>query len=220
MTDVDIYWISGSPPAWRVLLALEYKQIRYQSHVLSAADKEHKTAEFLELNPRGQVPVIKHGDLVVRESFAILHYLNQIAPEPDLFGKTAEQGALVWQWLLDYEGNLRTSLAQVARIVFRKQIAEKAAELDRAIDAIKPELESLESTLQNNGMLMGDSLSAADITLYPDLQWLKRALGEAGVYGECSVLLSHIEKSQAFTKWEVAIQSVNNYEKTTPPHWR
>ena len=73
MSVVDIYWISGSPPSWRVLLALEYKHINYRSHLLSATTKEHKSNKFLTLNPRGQVPVIKHGEVIVRESLAILH---------------------------------------------------------------------------------------------------------------------------------------------------
>ena len=31
---LTFYWGSGSPYAWRVLLALEYKRLQYTSHVL------------------------------------------------------------------------------------------------------------------------------------------------------------------------------------------
>jgi glutathione S-transferase len=31
---LELYWGSGSPYSWRVLLALEYKQLAYESHEL------------------------------------------------------------------------------------------------------------------------------------------------------------------------------------------
>ena len=34
MMAIDVYWGSGSPYSWRVLLALEYKRLPYTSHVL------------------------------------------------------------------------------------------------------------------------------------------------------------------------------------------
>ena len=44
--------------------------------------KEHKTAEFLALNPRGKVPVIRDGAFTLSESVAILLYLDRRFPEP------------------------------------------------------------------------------------------------------------------------------------------
>ena len=39
-------------------------------------------AEFLALNPRHQVPVLRHGELVITESAAILLYLSEAFPQP------------------------------------------------------------------------------------------------------------------------------------------
>lgn len=49
----------------------------------------HKTPEVLKLNPRGQVPVFKDGDLVVSESLAAIQYLEEAYPEPCLMTKEA-----------------------------------------------------------------------------------------------------------------------------------
>ncbi len=49
----------------------------------------HKTPEVLELNPRGQVPVLRDGDTVVSESLATLQYLEEAYPEPSLVPKGA-----------------------------------------------------------------------------------------------------------------------------------
>ena len=61
---IDVYWGSGSPYAWRVLLALEYKRLQYTSHILQFSKQEHKSPQMLALNPRGRVPVLKDGDYV------------------------------------------------------------------------------------------------------------------------------------------------------------
>ncbi len=54
--DIFLYWGSGSPPCWRVMLALEEKGLSgYGQQLLSFGKKEHKTEEILALNPRGQV---------------------------------------------------------------------------------------------------------------------------------------------------------------------
>jgi len=84
---IELYWGSGSPYSWRVQLALEYKRIPYESHVLQFSKQEHKSPQMLRMNPRGRVPVLKDGDFVVFESLACLLYLDRKHPEPPLFGR-------------------------------------------------------------------------------------------------------------------------------------
>ena len=61
MMAIDVYWGSGSPYSWRVLLALEYKRLPYTSHVLQFSKQEHKSPQMLALNWRGKVPVLIDG---------------------------------------------------------------------------------------------------------------------------------------------------------------
>ena len=58
---LELYWGSGSPFAWRVMLSLEVKRLSYESKLLEFSKGEHKSAGFLKLNPRGKVPVLKDG---------------------------------------------------------------------------------------------------------------------------------------------------------------
>ncbi len=78
---IELYWGSGSPYSWRVLLALEYKRLAYDSHLLQFSKQEHKSPQMLRMNPRGRVPVLKDGDYVVFESLACLLYLDRKYPE-------------------------------------------------------------------------------------------------------------------------------------------
>ena len=56
---LELYWGSGSPYSWRVLLALEYKRLAYDSHLLQFSKQEHKSPQMLRMNPRGRVPVLQ-----------------------------------------------------------------------------------------------------------------------------------------------------------------
>ena len=77
---LTLYWGSGSPYSWRVLLALEHKKLAYDSHLLHFDKQEHQSPQMLKLNPRGRLPVLKDGDYVVFESVAVMYYLERKYP--------------------------------------------------------------------------------------------------------------------------------------------
>ena len=89
--DHELFWISGSPYAWRVQLALEYKGVPYVSRRLDAGKQEHRAPAFLALNPRGKVPVLKTGDATLYESVAIIAFLDRAHPAVPLLGQTAQE---------------------------------------------------------------------------------------------------------------------------------
>ena len=74
---IELYWGSGSPFAWRVMLMLEVKRLPYHSKLLEFSKDEHKAPAYLKLNPRGKVPTLKDGDYVLYESLAIMSYLDR-----------------------------------------------------------------------------------------------------------------------------------------------
>jgi len=74
---IELYWGSGSPFAWRVMLTLEVKGLAYESKLLESSKGEYKTPAYLRLNPRGKVPTLKDGDFVLYESLAIMSYLDR-----------------------------------------------------------------------------------------------------------------------------------------------
>jgi len=96
---ITAYWGSGSPFAWRMLLALEFKRLPYESRRLAFDKGEHKSPEYLKLNPRGRVPALTDGECVLYESLAILAYLERAYPEPALFGRTPQEHGAVMRWV-------------------------------------------------------------------------------------------------------------------------
>lgn len=54
---------------------------------------EHKTAEFLAINPQGQVPVLVDADLVLAQLLAIVAYLDEKFPEQSFLPREARARA-------------------------------------------------------------------------------------------------------------------------------
>ena len=57
------------------------------------------TAEFLKLNPTGQVPVVIHGITVMRESNSIVRYLAAKHHATDIYPDDLAQRQAVEQWM-------------------------------------------------------------------------------------------------------------------------
>lgn len=83
---------------WRVKIALhlkglscEYKTVnllmgskRVSSECARFVLGEQKSPEILALNPRGKVPILLDGDVIVKESAACVLYLDAMYPNPPL----------------------------------------------------------------------------------------------------------------------------------------
>jgi glutathione S-transferase len=146
---IEVFWGSGSPFAWRVLLALEAKGLAYQSRLLEFSKGDNQTPAFLALNPRGQVPVLRDGGYAVYESIAILAYLERKYPEPPLFGATPEESGTIWRAVCEATAYLEQPVDAFILPIYRDQLRDPA--IDRAVRATLPpiqaELARLEATL-------------------------------------------------------------------------
>src|ERR1700724_3012842 len=126
---IDVYWGSGSPYSWRVLLALEYKRLPYTSHVLQFSKQEHKSPQMLALNWRGKVPVIKDGDYVVFESLAVLYYLDLKYPEPPIFGRTPQEAGVIMRVICEYQSYAQLHLEKIVQAFISAQPETRRDEL-------------------------------------------------------------------------------------------
>ena len=67
-----LYGFPLSGNTHRVRLFLSLLGLDYRERTINLATGEHRRAEFLALNPLGQVPVLTDGDRVLRDSHAIV----------------------------------------------------------------------------------------------------------------------------------------------------
>lgn len=78
------YWRSSA--AYRVRIGLNLKGLSYETipvHLVRDGGQQH-TDSYRQLNPQELVPVLKHGDRVMRQSLAILEYVDETWPTPPL----------------------------------------------------------------------------------------------------------------------------------------
>ena len=209
-----LYWLSGAPPVWRVMLALNLKKIRYTETRFEPGGAEMSDPSFLQINPRGKVPVLMTPEGPVRESLAILAYLDRVRAEPPLFGRNPAEAGAIWQWIMDYEYHLRDAMITLSTIAYQGEQNRRAEDLARAMDVGCREMETITHRLRLMPWLGGAQISAADIVFYPGVQWMRRALRHVG-----PTPMHEIMEHPALLRWERKIERLPKFAETVPPHW-
>ncbi|HEY2988267.1 MAG TPA: glutathione S-transferase family protein [Candidatus Binatia bacterium] len=217
---IELYWGSGSPFAWRVMLTLEVKGLAYESKLLEFSKGEHKTPAYRRLNPRGKVPTLKDGDFVIYESLAIMSYLDRKYPDPPLFGKTPEETGLIWRALAESESYILPAGDKVIRPIFFGKELDKVEEIREAAETLRHELELIDDRLARGQWLVGDKISAADIGVFPLVQLLLRAASKEAAQPLNLGLLPLGQTFPNVARWVQRIEALPNYQRTYPPHWR
>ncbi len=217
---IELYWGSGSPFAWRVMLTLAVKGLAYESKLLEFSKGEHKTPSYLRLNPRGKVPTLKDGDFVIYESIAIMAYLDRKSPEPPLFGNTPEEAGSIWQAISECESYLVSAGDKVIRPVFFGKGLDNVAEIQQAAQSIREELNSIDARLGRSNWMVGAQISAADIVIFPAVQLLLRAASKEAAQPLNLGLVPLLQTYPNIARWVRQIENLPGYERTYPPHWR
>jgi glutathione S-transferase len=217
---IEVFWGSGSPYAWRVLLALEYKRLPYVSHLLQFSKQEHKSQEMLSLNPRGRVPVLKDDDYVCFESLAILYYLDLKYPQPPLFGRTPEEAGTIMRVICEYQAYIEPHVHLITEAVFSGSADLDSDAVTSAMHAVASEARTIEGRLSKSEWIVGDACSAVDLVIFPGIQLLKRALEKPGAAQLSSRFMPVELHYPALGRWLARVAVLPGYERTYPPHWR
>ncbi|MEP7126591.1 MAG: glutathione S-transferase family protein [Byssovorax sp.] len=217
---LEVFWGSGSGPAWRVLLALAIKGIPYQSRLLSFAKGEHKTPEMLALTGRGKVPVIRDGSFALYESLAILGYLDRKYPERPLFGATAEDTGTILRVIMEHQCYGDPLISVVTRPLLFGQLDAQRDIVNAGLPAMREELARLETQLDGHDFFVGDAVSAADIFVFPLIKTIERALAKPGAETVDHGLRPLGGAFPKLAAWVTRIEAIPGYEATYPPHWR
>ena len=217
---LELFWGSGSPYSWRVQLALEYKRLVYESHLLQFSKQEHKSPQMLRLNPRGRVPVLRDGDYVVFESLACLLYLDRRYPEPPLFGRTPEEAGTIMRVICEYQAYAETPLMQIVSAVFFESTDERMEEVTRAMHVVAGEARTIEGRLSRSDWLVGEQVSAADLVVFPGIMLLLRAMKKREAGDLRSRFLPMETTYPAIARWLSRMAGLPGYDRTYPPHWR
>ncbi len=167
-----------SSAAYRVRIALNYKAIEYENIGISLVQGEHRSEDYLTLNPQGLVPTLVDGSNTYHQSIAIMEYLEEIHPEPALLpGDPAARASIrAMAHLIACDIHPVNNLRVLNYL--KNELSVQQNEVDRwysawittGFDA----LEKLVSKYGNDDHCFGNHLSMADIVLVPQIYNARR----------------------------------------------
>jgi glutathione S-transferase len=124
---------------------------------------ENRGAEYLKLNPRGQIPVMLEGDRIFRESAAIAVYLADKYHSPLLPQEEFERFKAL-EWLGFYNSSLHQAYGAYFLLARNlKEETAKQAACDLAARRIGFLWREVEEHLASSRYLCGASLTLADL---------------------------------------------------------
>lgn len=217
---LELFTISGSPFGWRVQLALEVKGLPYERRILEVSKNEHRSPAYLAINPRGQVPALRDGALVVCESLAILAYLEGKHPSPPLFGATPPETGAVWQSIFETATVFDRLGEDYTVPIYYGRAAQEAARVSAAAAGLRTALARLDLTLRDRTWLVGNAITAADVALYPAVKSVERASGKPGAVPFGLQFVAPSDRHPSLARWMMRIEALPGYDRTYPPHWR
>lgn len=161
MIELFEFGLSGNCHKIRIMLSL--LGLEYKSHLVNGGEREHKSDAFLALNPFGQVPVLKDGETIIRDSQAILVYLAKKYGADDWFPEDASKAAEVTAWLATAANEVaRGPNALRLHYKFGREINVQEAE-----GVTKNLLGLLNQHLAHHAWLANDTITIADVAIYP-----------------------------------------------------
>ncbi|MBL8782705.1 MAG: glutathione S-transferase family protein [Alphaproteobacteria bacterium] len=103
-----------APNPRRVRIFMKEKGIDISLVHTPITKRAHKSPEHLARNPLGQLPVLELDDgTCISESVTICRFLEDLHPEPNLFGRDAKERANVDMWIRRIEFRLMTPVGQI-----------------------------------------------------------------------------------------------------------
>jgi glutathione S-transferase len=163
-----LYHDPRAPNPRRVRIFLAEKGVSYDTIEVSIAAAEHQKPEFRRKNPLSLLPVLELEDgKILRESMAICRYLEELYPEPNLFGTDAWERAQIEQWNRHAELELLLPIAQVFRntnAFWNGRIKQSPEYGEIVRELVCGRFDWIEGELAQREFLAGPRYTVADIT--------------------------------------------------------
>ena len=202
-TGLHLYHAGFSSCAQRVRITLAEKNLEWTSHVVDLATKEHATAEYQSINPKGLIPTFVDNGQVIIESVDIIDYIDTKFEGTPLMPTTDAGKAEVRRWtkkadhaqhglkLLTHEflfkGNRRMSPEKLAEFlanhrneelrefmrIYSSEEGFPKAELDEAVQEHYDLFQELDRALDGQTWLVENSFTLADVAWTPNVHRLE-----------------------------------------------
>ena len=159
MKEFTLYYINGCPGARAVRLFIRLRNIKCNEILIDLSKGDHKTEQFLKLNPMHTVPtlVITEDNNIVNvlfESRLILKYLD------GLYGQPIVPVFDLDKWLFWDLGYLNPN---IGKIIYPR-LFQNSTPNENDIGPLKEKFDYLEKELEGKKFLVGDKITISDLS--------------------------------------------------------
>jgi maleylacetoacetate isomerase len=167
-----LYDYFRSSAAYRVRIALNLKDVDYESRQVDLRGDAQKSDEYRALNPQGLVPMLEIDGLRLTQSLSIMVYLDQRFAEPRLMPADPADGAHVRAMALAIACDIHPLNNLRVLKYLKNELGHSQDEIDAwyahwIAEGLGP-LEALAAP-RSGKFLFGDAPSVADVCLVPQL---------------------------------------------------
>lgn len=163
-----LYYLPGTcSMAVHVLLNELSQPVKLEN--VSVPDGQPRPAEYLKLNPRGSVPTLMDGDIVIREGGAIMTYLMD---KHKMLPADAKGRAHALEWLMFANATMHPAYARMFWLMKTKMDeAAKKQLMDTQMQTIQKFWADVDGELAKNPFLGGKEPTAADFLFAVIANW-------------------------------------------------
>lgn len=174
--------------SWRTRMALHHKGLDFTIHPVAVSDKD-----AVAFSGQTKVPIIKIGDRIISDSWAIAIFLEREFPDrPSLFGgPIGERLTHFFNLWTDREivpslvpNLMRDLLDCVDEVdgrhlraqfegIFKKSLEDLSAEREQALQQLRKRLQPVRKALEAAPFLGGEGPAYADYILFGVFQWAR-----------------------------------------------
>jgi maleylacetoacetate isomerase len=169
------YWRSSA--SYRVRIALNLKQVDYESRPVNLLTSEQNSDEYRAINPQGFVPMLEIDGHRLTQSLAIINYLDLRYPNQPLLPASAAERAHVVAMALTIACDIHPLNNLRVLKYLKNELGHSQEEIDRWyahwIGEGLPALEALAAP-QAGKFMFGDAPTGADVCLVPQLYNARR----------------------------------------------
>jgi glutathione S-transferase len=154
-------------------MMLRESGVDFELRLVDRGQNAQKSAEYLQLNPNGKIPVLVDGDLVLFETAAIALHLADKFPEAGLAPAVGTaMRAEFYKWMIHLTN---TPQAEYHRWFYpHEHVSDEAAApavKQAAGERVERMFDVISEQLGDRTWLLGDRFSAADLFLFMLIRW-------------------------------------------------
>jgi len=216
--DIQLFSYWRSSAAFRVRIALNLKNLTHEVipvDLLKQGGEQH-LPNYSAKNPQDLVPVLEHGAHVLRQSLAIIEFLEETYPTPALLPNNPHERAWVRALSMDIACDIHPLNNLRVMKYLHKELKlsddQKSSWTKHWIDIGLTGIEKTLSTQARQGKFcLGDEVSMADVSLIPQIMNAKSSSCDLSKFTKIQQVFDECMKLPAFIKasWESQVDYPN-----------